>query len=249
MKKHVKIIIVIFCALILTIGVVYTVWNNYTPTEIIYMMSGDTSVNLADPREVVGVKDYVYVGYVQDTYDYYTEKSSRDFPEIIDYYDMPFTECQVKIVASIKGNLEEGSSFSFYKVGGIVQSRKYIMLDENDIMPEKEKYYIFTGIAHADGTMTGGGTNGTIELEAGINETNLEQSKIYQTYLDAYENQIPPKTKGNYPDFLCTADEKYGDGSYNAKLYDDYLKNEEEKNCDFDEKYDKAVKKGNKKIK
>ena len=245
MKKYIKIVCIIL-AVILIVG--YVAWKNYIPTEIQYMMSGDTTVNSGDPREVVGVSEYVFVGYVQETYDYYTEKSSRKFPEIIDYYDIPFTECKVKIVESIKGNLKKGEKFSFYKVGGIVPSREYILLDENDIMPEKGKYYIFTGIAHADGTMTGGGSNGTIKLEAGIDESNLEQSEIYQKYLDAYENQILPDSKSAYPDFLCTADESYGDGTYNADLYEYYSKLQKEKGS-FDEKLDKAVKQGNKKIK
>ena len=117
MKKHIKKIVTIICVVftVITIGA-YVAWKNYIPTEIEYMTSGDTDVNLSDPREVVGTKDYVFVGYVQETYDYYTEKSSHKFPEIVDYYDMPFTECQVKIVASIKGNLEVGKEFSFYKV-------------------------------------------------------------------------------------------------------------------------------------
>ena len=249
MKKHIKRIIRVICVVFaLTLIVGYVNWKNYIPTEVVYMMSGDTAVNLGDRREVVGVSEYVFVGYVQETHDYYTEKISRKFPEIVDYYDMPFTECQVKIVASIKGNLKEGSDFSFYKVGGIVPSRKCILLDENDIMPEKGKYYIFTGIAHADGTMTGGGSNGTIELETDINESNLEQSEIYQTYLDAYENQISPNSQSIYPDFLCTADESYGDGTYNAELYEDYAKLKKEQGS-FDEDLDKAVKQGNKKIK
>lgn len=87
-----------------------------------------------------------------------------------------------------------------------------------------------------------------IELEAGINESNLEQSEIYQTYLDAYENQILPNSQSIYPDFLCTADENYGDGTYNAELYEDYAKLKKETGS-FDEELDKAVKKGNKKIK
>lgn len=246
MKKHIKKIIGIVCVLlVVTVVGGYITWKNYVPTEFFYMTSGDTAVNLSDPREVVGVSEYVFVGYIQDTHDYYTEKSSRKFPEIVDYYSLPFTECEVKIVASIKGNLKENAEFSYYKVGGITQSRRYIALDENDILPEKEKFYVFTGIAHADGTMTGGET---IELEEGINAKNLEQSKIYQTYIDAYENQIIPKSKGIYPGFLCTADINYGDGTYNAELYEDYAELKKEKGS-FDEELDKAVKDGNKKIK
>ena len=215
MKKHTKKILSVICiALVVTLLGGYVAWKNYIPTEIQYMLSGDTTVNLGDPREVVGVKDYVFVGYVQEIHDYHTEKSSRDFPEIVSYYQLPFTECQVKIIASIKGELEEGNEFSFYKVGGIVESRSCILLLEKDI----------------------------------IDESNIEESKIYQTYLDAYENQIPPDIESSYPDFLCTADKNYDDGTYNAELYEDYAKMKKEKGT-FDENLDKAVKKGNKKIK
>lgn len=249
MKKTTKIILSTICIVLAAVMIGgYVAWKNYIPTKIEYMMSGDTAVNLYDPREVVGVSEYVFVGYVQETYDFYTQKSSHEFPEIVDYYELPFTECQVKVVASIKGNLKEGAEFSFYKVGGIVESRACILLDEDDIMPEKGKYYIFTGGAHADGTMTGGGTNGTIELEEGITESNLEQSEVYQTYLDAYENQIPPYQKSAYPDYLCTADENYGDGTYNAELYKEHLEYKKENNMSIDEAYDKAVKSENKKI-
>lgn len=249
MKKATKRFLCTICVVITVVLIGgYVTWKNYIPTEIEYMLSGDTAVDLSNPRELVGVKDYVFVGYVQETYDYYTEKSSHEFPDVVDYYDIPFTECQVKIVACIKGELKEGSDFSFYKVGGITQIRSCVLLYEDDIMPEKGKYYIFTGLAHADGTMTGGGANGTIELEAGINESNLEKSKIYKTYLDAYESQILPDSQSVYPDFLCTADENYGDGTYNAELYEDYAKMKKEKG-NFDEDLDKAVKKGNKKIK
>lgn len=249
MKKSTKRFLCTLCVVLVIASIVgYMSWKNYIPTETEYMLSGDTSVDLSNPREVVGVKDYVFVGYVQETYDYYSERLVREFPGVVDYYDMPFTECQVKIVANIKGNLEVGSDFSFYKVGGISQSRSCILLYENDIIPEKDKYYIFTGLAHADGTMTGGGAYGTIELETGVDGSNLEQSNIYQTYLEAYENQILPDLQGIYPDFLCMADENYGDGTYNAELYESYVEMRKEKG-DFDKDMDKAVKKGNKKIK
>lgn len=263
MKKYLKRIIPIVCIVIAIAVGGYFVWrNSRIPTKIIYRESADTDVNVDDPREFVGVSRYVFVGKVEETYDYYTEKSKHEFPDILDYFGGEFTECRLKIIADIKGNLEIGNEFSYYKVGGINKSRTCIILDEGDTLPEAGKYYIFTGLAHADGTITGGGT---FPLEDGVNENNLESSKIYQTYVDAFNNQILPKSKGLYPDFLCTADKNYGDGSYNAKLYSEFLKTmekidkkyAEEKSISYEEyqekyfdyKYDKAVKKGNPKIK
>lgn len=268
MNKKAKIKISILC--IFLIAVIGTaglfIWRfNRIPTKIVYTPSADTAVNLDDPREVVGVKEYVFVAKVEEIHDYYTEKLNRAFPDIIHYYDREFTECVVTVVANIKGELEKGQTLSFYKTGGIAPDRSCVVLSRNDIMPEKGKYYIFTGGAHADGTMTGGGTNGTFELEVGITENNLEESKIYQQYVDAFNNQILPKSKGLYPDFLCTADINYGDGSYNAELYSEYRKKRDEldrKHSEeqsmsyeeyhkkyFDYKFDEAMKKGNPKIK
>lgn len=194
------------------------------------------------------------MGYVEETYDYYTQKSSRDFPDVIDYYDREFTECVVKVVEPIKGELIKGETFSFYKTGGITKDREYFYLDPGDLIPEVGKYYIFTGKAHPDGTVTGGGTNGTIELEAGITAENIGNSEIYKAYTYAYENQILPSdidpftgemTVSELVRYFAKADKNYGDGTPNALIY----AKENEKRNYVDERYDKALKTENKKIK
>lgn len=228
MKKHLKWIIPVIC-IAFVIGGYFIYRYTRIPTEIIYGEPSDTDVNLDDPRELVGVKQYVFVGYVEETYDYYTEKGSRDFPEIIDYYDREWTECRVKVIKNIKGELIEGETFSFYKTGGITKDREYIWLNPNDFIPEVGKYYIFTGKAHPDGTITGGGTNGTIELESGITAETISTSEIFKKYVDAYENQILPATEDLSANRKTTpnetvryygkADKNYGDGSRNAEIY------------------------------
>lgn len=247
MTKRKKILIAIFCP-ILVLLILFTIWFNYVPTEIrIPQVISCGEANMSDPREVVGVSDYVVVGYVKEMYDYYTEKHKHDFPELLDYYDMPFTECKVKVIASIKGGIPTGTEFSYYKTAGVTWLRTCIMLgEEGDIYPEEGKYYIFRGGAHPDGTVTGGGFNSTIPLEEGIDETNFEQSEIYQTYVDAAKNQI--KHSDDPYDYLCTADVNYGDGTYNAEVYAEYLEYKEEINSPMDEEYYKAIKDGNPKI-
>ncbi len=249
MKNKVIKIVSIICVVVLLFGLGgYIAWRNYIPTNIEYAMSSDTDVNLSDPREVVGVSDYVFVCRVVEMHDYVHEKSSRDFPEVIHYYDLPFTECKIEIVKNIKGNLIEGAETSFYKVGGINHSKTAIYLDEGDIMPEVDKYYIFTGMAHPDGTMTGGGTNGTIELEEGIDKINLETSALYQKYVDAYNNQIYPSRSSIDIAYYAKADISYNDGTNNAQLYEKYLKIKKEKGYTIDEKYDEALKSENPKL-
>lgn len=243
----------------------YFLWRTaFPPKTVRYYSDYHTSdgINIDDPRVHVGVSKYVFVAKVTETHDYYTERLFHRFPKIIDYFDGEFTECRLNVITNIKGNLAVGKEFSYYKVGGINEFRTCTMLeDEDDVLPEVGKYYIFFGGAHADGTMTGGGT---FPLEDGITESNLEESAIYQKYVDAFNNQIVISHSYTY-DYLCTADINYGDGSYNAEVYAEYLKWEEEIDRKyakkqsmtyeefhekyFDYKYYEAVKKGNPKIK
>ena len=159
------------------------------------------------------------------------------------------TEC-------IKGNIPVDETLSYYKVGGVTGLRTSIYLDVEedyieqgyvDYYPEEGKYYIFRGIAHPDGTITGGGTFSTDLLEDGINATNYRESKVYQKWINAYENQII-YDNDDYK-YLCSADADYGDGTYNAEIFGKYKESREKKGSSVDEKYYKAVKDGNPKIK
>lgn len=224
MKKILKWIIPVTCiVLVASIGCGHLFLNsNKVPTEIKYIHS-NTTVNTDDPREVIGSQAYVFVGLVEETHDYMTEKNKREFPQIVIDADVPHTECVVKVIKNIKGNLAENITFSFFKVGGTSEDLEYIQLYENDLIPTVGKYYIFTGYAHQDGTVTGGGPNGTIELESGINADNLESSKLYQEYVDAAENQVS-FGKDLLTEFLAKADQNYGNGSYNEQIKNEILK-------------------------
>ena len=224
MKKNFKWMIPVICIVLAVVigGGYLIIKNNRVPTEIRYTESVSL-INFGDPREVVGSQKYVFVGYVEEIHDYILEKDSRDFPELIINYGDAITECVVKVIKNLKGNLIEGETFSFYKDGGVVESREYIELPRNDFIPEVGKYYIFTGYAHECGTVTGGGENGTIELEDGIDESNLEQSENYQKYVDAVANQIPSPIADIIMDYRAKNDVDYGDGSYNAQLYEKEL--------------------------
>lgn len=223
-------------------------------------VSEDRAFALSDTRRYIGATKYVFVAKVIETHDYYTERLFPDFPAVVDYYDSEFTECRLTVINNIKGDLAVGKDFSYYKVAGVNKLRTHIILYENgDVLPEVGKYYVFFGVVHPDGTMTGGGT---YPLEDGINESNLETSAIYRKYVDAYNKQII--TYRDF-DYMCSADINYDDGSYNAKVYAEYLKWDEEidrkyaaeqsisyeeyHKKHFDFKYDRAVKKGNPKIK
>lgn len=205
--------------------ILFLLWQSYEPTKVKYlseMSTAETTINSNDLREIVGVSDYVFIGYVEETHDYNSEKYFRKFPEILDYNGMPYTECEVRVVENIKGCLSQDEIFSVYKFGGITWSRNCILIDNpQDVLPEKGKYYIFAGTCYADGTMIVGGDNRTVILENGVNETNFENSKVYQKYIDAHKNQIT--RNANPPYYLCYADVNYGDGTVNAEKYQKYV--------------------------
>ncbi len=247
MNKITKIIsIVSVVALVICMGG-FAFWQKHIPTRIERYDSAVYLINHDNPQEVVGIKQYVFVARIIEVHDYYTEKKSRDFPDVIDYFDKPFTECRLEIIKNIKGSLIENSEISFYKGGGVNSTRTSIMLYQNDIMPEQDKYYIFMGMAHPDGTMTGGGTNGTIALEDGIDKNNLESSAIYQKYVDAYNNQIEPSYNKDF-EYYAKADIHYNNGTTNAQLYEKSLKAKKERGDILDKAYDKALKSENPKL-
>ena len=248
---------IIFMVIVLVISILFVVWFNYKPSKITYFKGCiESAIDINNLQELIGVNDYVFVGYVEEIYDYNHDRFFHNFPEIIDYYGGPFTECRVTVMECIKGNIPVGETLSYYKVGGVTGLRTSIYLDVEedyieqgyaDYYPEEGKYYIFRGMAHPDGTITGGGTFSTDLLEDGINATNYRESKVYQKWINAYENQII-YDNDDYK-YLCSADVDYGDGTYNEEIFEKYKELREKKGSSVDEKYYKAVKDGNPKIK
>ena len=234
----------------LVILILCATWLSYTPTKVKYLSeisASDTAINSNDLREIVGTSTYVFIGYVEETHDYNSKKYFRHYPKIIDYNGMPYTECKLRVVESIKGGLVDDTTFSIYKFGGVVWSRTCVLMDDDDMLPEKGKYYLFAGNCYADGTMIVGGKNKTALLEDGINETNYENSTVYKKYIEACKNQITKNATPPY--YLCGADANYGDGTHNAEIYEEYNKQKVAKGGSIDKKFHKALKDGNPKIK
>lgn len=227
MKKFLKFISVICAVIILGAGCYYLYRITLAPKKFSYYIS-EPSYNAGNTRAVVGIYSYVFVGFIEETHDYMSERFKREFPETIKEFDLPMTECNVKVIKNIKGSLRENVTFPVYKTGGLSKNLMYIEREQNSIMPEAEKYYIFFGYAHEDGTLTVGDHPGIVEIESGINAENLESSKLYQEYVDAYENQILPKYSIGYS-YLEKNDVNFGNGEYNQKLYQKELKEEAEK--------------------
>lgn len=227
MKKFLKVISVICAVTILGVGCYYLYSITLAPKKFSYYVS-EPSYNAGDNRAVVGIHPYVFVGYIEETHDYMSERFKKNFPETIKEIDRPMTECKVKVIKNIKGSLREDVTFPVYKTGGLSKSLMYIKMEQDSIMPQSERYYIFIGYAHEDGTLTVGDHPGIVKIESGINAENLESSKLYQEYVDAYENQILPKYSIGYS-YLAKNDVNFGNGEYNQKLYQKELKEEAEK--------------------
>lgn len=223
MKKFLKVISVILAVIIFGTGC-YFLWRiTLAPKEIMYY-SSQVIYNCYDPREAIGIHPYVFVGFVEETHDYMTERFKREFPETIKKSDSPWTECDVKIIKNIKGNLIEGITFPLYKDGGVSKIPMYIEMEDGDLIPESGKYYIFIARALIDGTVTVGGLKDAIELESGITADNLDSSPIYQEYVDASENEITYYLL--HKKYRAKVDKDFGDGSYNQQVYQEILKEE-----------------------
>lgn len=228
MKKFLKIMAVICAVVILGTGFYYLYSITLAPKKFSYYIS-EPSYNAGDNRAVVGIHPYVFVGYIEETHDYMSERFKKKFPETIKEIDRPMTECKVKVIKNIKGSLREDVTFPVYKTGGLSKSLMYIEKEQNNIMPEAEKYYIFFGYPHKDGTVTIGEHPGIIELESGINAENLENSKLYREYVNAAENPIKAPHPTLSDEFLAKNDVDYGDGSHNAKIQQEILREQAEK--------------------
>ncbi len=250
MKKRKNLMIsVVVIAVVFTI--LFVVWSNYKPTKMVYFEGCiETTIDLNNLEDVIGEADYVFVGYVEETYDYNHDRFFHDFPKVIDYYGGPYTECVVTVTECIKGNIPQGEKLSYFWVGGVTNNRMYIYSSaqegQTDYYPQVGNYYVFKGMAHPDGTITGGGSFGTDLLEQGIDKTNYKQSTVYKKWIDAYQNS--DKTIDRFP-YVCKADINYDDGNYNAEIYERYLEWKKEIDSPVDEKYYEAIKDGNPKIK
>ncbi len=158
-------------------------------------------VDMKNPEAVVGISSNVFIGYVE-------EMTGTDYIS-----NFPYTRYNVKVIDNIKGELQVDATIQLNKEGGISEDRSCYLLYENDFLPDEEKYYIFNVRERSeDGSYTASGINTVvllddIDLQSITNDiildnsdsSNTEQndikikldnSGIYQKYVDAYNNQI-----------------------------------------------------------
>ncbi len=93
-------------------------------------------VDVNNPQEMVGLVDYVFVGYVK-------EKVNTTYvnPELED--GNPVTMYNVTVLSNIKGELVQNEDIQLGKYGGVSQNGEYIYLDEGDALLQENQVYLF----------------------------------------------------------------------------------------------------------
>jgi hypothetical protein len=144
----------------------------------IQYISSSYIVDMNNPEEVVGLSSNVFVGYVEEMAETYYISN------------IPYTRYNVKVVNNIKGELPVDTTVQVNKEGGISENTSCYILLENDFLPDEGEYYIFNvRERNEDSSYTASGVNTTVLInDTDINE--LENSEIYQKYVDAYKNQV-----------------------------------------------------------
>ncbi|MDR0884380.1 MAG: hypothetical protein LBN05_07240 [Oscillospiraceae bacterium] len=220
-KKSLR-VLAILLAVLLGSGVGFYTFRQFVSPKTVLYSHADFMRLSTDLREIVATSPYVFVGRVEKTYDVQTTKLYRKAPPSIRAYmetGSSFTECIVQVVRNIKGELPMDEPITFYKSGGVTSDLLMVSLAEGDILPEAEKLYLFIPIADKDdGSLRGGRLESTWPLEEDITEETLDQSKIVQTYQDAFDHSyLSTKTKGLMKDGAFTKtnvsifDERYDD--------------------------------------
>ncbi len=144
-----------------------------------YGVSASFVYNIHDPREAVGICDYVFVGKVI-SYD-----GVRYRHPTTESAGFPYTDYSVQVEDNIKGKLITNEPIHIVKEGGVTQDGKRIYIYENDEMPETGKKYVFLCYAQSDGSLLVSGPESNVPVS--------DDSAVVTRYEDAYKNEIIPE--------------------------------------------------------
>ena len=112
-----------------------------------------------NPRESVGMCDYVFVGKVI-SYDgvQYKHVIQMETKTV----GSPHTEYTIQVLDNIKGKLITKEPIHILKEGGVSQDGKSVYLYERDQLPESGKEYVFLGYAQPDGSIIVSGPESSV---------------------------------------------------------------------------------------
>ena len=199
LSKRVAFPIIIIVAVVLSLGVLV---NNNRKIDVscidpstlpIYRLDGSPMYDPSNPKEAVGICDYVFVGKVvsNDGTQYRDKILVEDEKGKPIEVGTPYTDYTVVVTDNIKGNLQTDEPITIIKRGGIINTGKAVIVFENDFLPEEGNLYIFLGYAQEEGWILISGPNSNIALEIPDGQTAKSTSE-YQTYEEAFLNEIIP---------------------------------------------------------
>lgn len=132
--------------------------NKSLETKYIHASYGFDVSNL---NNIVADADYVFVAKVNNSlntvYKYRTKVEDK-------WISSPYTYYSLKVVQNIKGNLAVNKNIKVLKTGGRGKNSNVNYVYENDILPVKGQYYIFSAYIQNDGSLLISGTNSTIKI-------------------------------------------------------------------------------------
>ncbi|UTH16250.1 hypothetical protein [Macrococcus epidermidis] len=155
----------------------------HKPQKIIIYSRVDYGIDVNNPREVVKHADYVFAATVMGKNKTRYENESMNFDG--SKFAEAYSSYDIAILSNIKGKLPLNKRMTIEKMGGIRKDHSAYDIPEGDIIPKKNKSYIFIAYRQPDDKLLVSGANSTIALEEKYNGRilkNLNQSKIYTKY-------------------------------------------------------------------
>lgn len=186
MKKNVMLLV--FAILVLTLSLFVTGCVNKSSKDLpIDYISGDYVIDMENPREVIGLGDYVFVAQVNKEIktDYRNVKELGNGKKV----GMPYTVYSITVIDNIKGEIKLNEPIEFEKQGGINIDKNSISIPEGDSMLEEGEYYILIASAEPDGRLAQGGPTAAIQLE-GKSKNEIISSQEYKNYQKYYKEEI-----------------------------------------------------------
>ncbi|MDD2212992.1 MAG: hypothetical protein PHR21_00375 [Oscillospiraceae bacterium] len=188
------IFILILLLVVAGVGVQFLAGSKTIPVDY---LDTSYSINVTDPRALMGDADYCIVARVDKLLDTdYRWPSDLEGKTVTS----PYTQYEVTIVQSIKGELPEGTALDLYKAGGIAEDGSRYYLYEDDYLPAVGSTAVFFLYAQAaDGSLLASGQGSTRpyssdtarqvtaiagEIPAGLNDEQLSDALTNQIVTD-----------------------------------------------------------------
>lgn len=155
--------IILGATIVLVIGIILGIisFRNYNKKENkVKYIHASYGFDVNNLNNIVSDADFVFVGKVINS-----AKTVYKYPVKVEdkWITSPYTYYNLQIVKNIKGNLLKGKFVKILKAGGKdkYSNAKYVY--ENDILPNKNGYYIFVAYVQPDGSLLVSGANSTIK--------------------------------------------------------------------------------------